>query len=635
MKASITKETHFKEAIIQELDSLSLKVDDLLLAETIDTRITKAKQFWDGEDVRLTERQNKIESYLTGNQIDKKDLHPSQRIHMENVLWEAWIRNRSILMSRMPDIIVSAGDSQTSKRTEEVVSEIIDNDVKKERNASVLAMAVMQRPIYFYSVIKAVWNKERDDYEFVNVHPQNIILDNSVQEFEKSRFIVELVETTVEEVAMRFPDKKKEFFEAVSLAKNWDKVDTRSKLATTITITETWFKEYMPVTDDFGESKWELVTGVAWKYKDIILGKMKHPYWDWKGKSRYFKMNEEEREELTQEEIYGLLFEDADRNDVAAETTFSNYLSEPEFPYYVMTINRNGKHQIDITTNFEQILHFQDSINRQGIQINEMNARSVGKDVYSINAFDSEDDIEKIDPKDLSQAVKVRGEDINKVYSHIDYDPAPQQLYVSKREDRSIAFEMLALNATTRGTRETGDETLGARQMMREQDFGVLDYEVSRTITPAAQWMARWMLQFIKRYYKTPHYRKVVGDEGEKIRMAITNDLIMDGMEVEVSASSVDKMKRFRQAQMDAQAGLIDPLTYFEDTEQSDPKERAMRLMMFKMSPEMYVQQFINDRNVQEQVQALQAMPPEQQMNTVGAGQGAPVGDESGSPMIQ
>ena len=307
-------------------------------------------------------------------------------------------------------------------------------------------------------------------------------------------------------------------------------------------------------------------------------------------------------------------------------------MDQPEFPYYVMTLNRNGKHQIDMTTNFEQILHFQDSINRYGVQINEMNARSIGKDVYSIDAFDNDEDIEAIDPKNINQVVKVRGDDIRKVHSHIAYQPAPGQLYNSKSEARSIAFEMLALNATTRGARESGDETLGARQMMREQDFGVLDYEVSRTITPAAQWMARWMLQFIKRYYTTPHYRKVVGDEGAKVKTAITNDLVKDGMEVEVTASGVDKMRRQRQAQMDAQAGLIDPLTYFEDTEQSDPVERARKLMTFKMSPEMYMQQVVEGQSVQDQAQALQqppaGAPPE-------AGQAAPPPPGAAAPQPQ
>lgn len=616
--------------IIDELDALTLSVDDDILIETIEAHERASDRFWNSPvengGIDLEKRQNKIVDYWMGKQFDLQDLHDSQRPHMENILWEAWVRNRSIIMSRTPDISISGGAREGSDDTAEKLSEVIDNEIKKEENSSVVGMAALQRPLYFFGVVKAVWDKKTNDYRFINVHPQNIRLDHKSTDPNKQQVLIEDVETTLEDILIRFPKKEHEIFSYFSTLYKWkDNRKTKTKLATPLVIQEVWFEEYLPVNDDLtGERKWEVVVGVVWRFRDLVLGKSKHPYWDWEGEKKYYKSENDIKKELTEREIYDLLFGDADSTGVTVKSTYRNYLDYPSFPYYFVTLNRGGKHCVDVTTNYEQVLFFQDSINRTGMQINEMNARTVGKDVYSVDAFKRESDIEEIDPRDFDQVVKVSGEDINKVFRHYDYPAAPSQLYTSKRDDRSIGFEMLALNATTRGTRESGDETLGARQMMREQDFGVLDYEVSRTITPATQWMAKWMLQFIKLFYKSPHYRKVLGEEGEKVKVAITQDWVEDGMEVEITASTVDKMQRRRQAQIDAQGGMIDILTYYQDTEQSDPKERALRLMMQKMQPALYVQKYLTDQQTADVVQSLaqptvpqdQAQPTEQMMPT-------------------
>jgi len=617
-----------KEQIIEERDPLQLNVPDYILADVIDSRIQAADDFWESSidqgGMNLSERRERLGDYLLGKQIDKADLHPSQRPYMENILWEAYVRNRSILMSRMPDLNITRGKAG-SEENAKLITQLIDTDVKKEEFAEAIGMAALHRPFKFYGVLKAVWSKEKNDYEFRSINPENIILDNSVTDQTKARFIGEKVVMTVEDMIMRFPKKKDDILEYLGATAGWQEGDDkrRSKLATTVSVTEVWFKEYLPVTDETtGLKKFETIVGVVWKYKDLILHKMKHPYWDWKGKNEYFTLEEGEKKTLSEDDIKAILFGDENREDVYTDTTFFNYLDRPEFPYYIMTLNKGGEHQIDVSSSYEQILHFQDDINRTGIQINEMNSRSVGKEVYSVDAFENEEDIENIDPRDVSQIIKVRGEDIRKVHAHIDFPAAPSQLYNSKSEARSIGFEMLALNDTTRGVRSGGDETLGGKQMMREQDFGVLDYEVSRTINPAAQWMGRWIMQFIKRYYTTPKYKKLLGEDGVKLEQAISQDLVDDGMEIEVSASSVDKMNRKRQAVTNAEAGYSDPLTYFKDTEQPDPEERAKKVMLFKTSPELYMKTYLPEQNnAQQMSDQLQGMPPAQQMDAVGAAQ--------------
>lgn len=607
------------EQIIEEKDGFSLEIEDLELADIIDARINSAETHWMSLDI--DERREKLLSYLVGEQLEEKELHTVQTKHIENVFWEAYVRNRSILMSRIPDIIVKEGKSDDEDAAK-LLTEIANNDIAKEKNAQTLAIAALSRPFNFFGVIKVIWDKVNKNYKFIPLNPANIVLDNTVVDPDDARFIGEYVDTTLEEIIMRFPKKADEFLSYIGTEKkfegDWKK--SRKKMATPIKILEVWFKEYVKETNpETGEENYKQITAVVWKYKDVILGKMKHPFWDYNGTTRYFKMEEEEKKELTQEEIMKIVFDDENDENVISQKYYANYLKSPEFPYYIMRLNNTDSCLIDITTDYEQIIGHQDSINRQGIQIDEMNARTVGVHVFSADALEKSD-IENLDPRNFNEAIVVPGRELGKVHTHIKYDPAPAQLYNSQGRTRSIAFEMVSLNPTTRGVRESGDETLGARQMMREQDFGVLDYEVTRTINPAAQWMARWMLQMIKRFYRTPQYRDHLGGEdGKRLQIAITQDLVQDGMIVEVSASSVDKMQKKRMAITNAEAGMTDPLTYFEDTDQSDPKERAKRVLIFKSSPELYAQQYLGGLgNPEEMVNQLNQMSPPDQMSAVG-----------------
>ena len=60
--------------------------------------------------------------------------------------------------------------------------------------------------------------------------------------------------------------------------------------------------------------------------------------------------------------------------------------------------------------------------------------------------------------------------------------------------------------------------------------------------------------------------------------------------------------------------GIGDPLSYYEDTEQSNPKERALRAMLVQGSPQMYMQQYLMPKPEEGEAgpmaqQAMEASP--------------------------
>lgn len=176
-------------------------------------------------------------------------------------------------------------------------------------------------------------------------------------------------------------------------------------------------------------------------------------------------------------------------------------------------------------------------------------------------------------------------------------------------ENRRKAFEMLAVGATTRGVREQ-DSTLGESQMMREADFGVIDDIVEDTINAMAEWQADWAMQFIKLFYTKPHFRHILGKDGEVLHARLMRDMVEDGMEAVVSASGVDKQKRQRMAVQNMQMGIGDPLSFYEDTEQSNPRERAYRAMLAQQAPQVYIQEYLQKSELTPDNPPIPGMPP-------------------------
>lgn len=578
-----------------EQDPLHLDLDDDRLVQVINDRIKKSQSYYKTLD--YYNRVEKITNYVKGDQL--KDL-PKDKFslpYMENILFEAQMRNKPIALSRLPDLLASAGkEDEQSQDNAELLTDIINSDIQQEKNRFVLGMAYNQRPQWLFSVIKARWNPQLGqygDYEFYNPHPKNIVLDHTcpVPDPQRMEFIAERAEFSVKQIIMMFPDAKEKFLKYL----NWEEIEGNEdrKMASKYWIWEVWFHWYEEMEDPQTlEKKWTRIDGVIWKYQNLILHKMKNPYWDYQGKRRVFDLQPTEDKELSEDDVFRKLFgEDESEQD----TIYYNYFRQPQKPYYIMSYFRSGENPIDYTSEYEQVLAHQDMINAEGQQIFMMNSRTKGKFAFAGNKIDKAE-IERLKLHDYNQAIVLEGiENIGDAMQVFQGDPAPQQLYRSKQDNRAIGFEMMALNATTRGTRETGDETLGARQMMREQDFGVIDDIVEETINPAARWMSSWVFQLIRLFYTRPHMRRLKGKDGDMLHAVITQDLIEDGMEITVSASGVDKIKRMREAMEMAKMGIIDPLTFFEDIGANRAKERAKRAMLYKIAPQLYLQTYLED----------------------------------------
>lgn len=613
------------EGMNDQADPLTLDIPDDELWKVIDQRVTGDKQFFDTY-YNLTERRKKNEIYLWGRQIDQKEKNKELKIYearyCDNALYEIESSIKPLLMSRLPDMIVTPGnETQETKLIAEDISKVVNSDLKKRKIRQALAICTRHHPVYFTAVLKAVWNPECNDYEFVVRHPDNIVVDHTATSNDPDMMdtICEFVPMTVQEVLMRFPDKKDEFLERLEkdgLVKKGD--ESWRAMATEVKIMEVWFTWYKKN----GESKtytreemlqepgvkWEKVEGLVWKYKDIIFKKKKNPNYDYEGEEQYYTYDdvslESSKRQMTAQEMMQSAMTGQMPYGSSVEKIYHNYFDYPKKPYFFFGYDQFGKIAYDETSRIEQNLNNQQNNDEMGKQIIET-LRNRGKHIFSKEAGLKKEEIEKLDLNDPNVDLMVDGK-VNETHSFIQPErPTPQQ-YQSLNDARNRMYSISGSSAV-RGQLQTSVAT--SNQIAREADFSRADDLAEDTINACFEWMASWAMQFIKLRYTEEHFKRILGDKGAITYIKISRDSVSDGMEVMIKASGTDKIKAQNNAMQMAQAALIDPLTFFEDMGMSDPKGRAERLLTLQSNPAEYMMKYVKGMTTQDMANALVNAP--------------------------
>lgn len=587
-----------KDKIIIQ-DPLSLDIDDDKFADVIQKRIEASKKYFD-EQKHLKDRVEKNEKYYFGRQIKPEEMKNYEGKWLDNVIWESEKNIKAVALSKLPDLIVKPGsDVEDSKSAAEQLSKVVDTDIKRRERRQVLALAFKHLPVYFRGVIKYRWDPEigeNGDYIFEVVHPKHIVVDHTSPSNDQKDmdFIAQELELSIKEAIMRFPDKKAEIIEAAK--KDGVQADEKgdvpeAQMATKVKVWEIWFTWY----DKTENGEYERVEGVAWKYHNKILKKIKNPNWDWKGQKRTFKydveLKEEEVRDVTIPMAEGMMQGEMVPGEIPGlrtETFYNNYFESPEKPFIFINSELWGDSPIDETSRVEQLVLMQYTLDNRGKTIAEKLTQRI-KHVFSKEGGLKAEDIEEMDLNNPDEDILVDG-DVNKVHSSIPPEMPTAQEMKDYEDTRNRMFAKAGTFAT-RGEVQTDVAT--SNQIAREADFTRADDLVEETINYAAEKMARAVLQMIKLRYTEDHYARILGDDGKVVFQRVHRDMVEDGMEVQVTASGTDKIKAERRAMDMAKLQLIDPFTFYKDIGASDPKGRTEKLMLFMSSPEQYMAQVV------------------------------------------
>lgn len=621
----VENELQMEESTGKGVSPISLDIDDTELVKIVNEWIDTSKEFYE-EKYNLVERRKKNETYLFGRQLavkeDKKLLKDYEARFGDNVLYEIESSLKPLAMSHLPDMIVLAGsDDPEKQKTAKNVSLAINDTNRKRKQRTSLALGFKHLPAYFTGVIKARWDSEIQDFRFDNVHPDLIIADHTSKSTnaDDMRVIAESLPITVQELFMRYPSKKEKLTaelkaDGVTLSDD----PTWKELATEVQISEVWFdwykkKETDEVLTGADKSifepghKYEKVAGVLWKYGDVILEKMLDPNFDHEGEDIMYiedPANPENKQEVKEENIMMLMLSGQLEN-VSTEKVYHNYFKLPRKPYFFFGYDQWGKIPYDETSRIEQNIRNQENLDEQGKRVIDKLKQRV-KHLWSKDSGLQKADIQKMDMDNPNLDALVNG-NLSQVHKSILPERPDASEFKSLQDGRDRMYAVAGANAI-RGNLQSDVAT--TNQIAREADFTRADDLVEDTINAACEWMAEWQMQFIKLRYTEDHMRQIMGAKGAVTLVKLRRDTLDDGMEVTIKASSTDKLKAQRNAMEMAKIQFIDPLTFYEDMDMSDPKGRVERLMLFTTDPAGYIAKYVMElENAQQMAGALAAQP--------------------------
>ena len=611
----VTNNLTFDDQIIQKQDPLALDIDDNDLVDIIDKRLNTSKKFFE-EKYHLSERRKKNETYLFGRQIaeleQKGRLKDYESRSSDNAIYEIEASLKPLAMSKLPDIFVTPGSDDDQKKQSAKDLTVVINDYNKQREQrELLGLGFKHLPVYFTGVLKAIWNPDlgdNGDYYFDIINPEYIVVDHTAtsRNPDDMSFIAQCVPMTVQQVVMKFPDKKKELYESLQMRGLMVGAEpTWREMATEVKIWEIWFDWYKrkgvnelvnkpdPTLFEPGV-EWERIAGVMWKYDKVILKKMLDPNFDHEGEDKMFTYqdpsNEQTKQEVKPQDLVMAAISGQDILNLSKEKVYHNYFDKPHKPFYFFGYDQWGKIVYDETSRIEQNIRNQENLDDQNKTILDQ-LRTRVKHIWSADSGLSKADIQRLDMDDPKMDVRVEGNP-NEVHAAIVPERPDAAQFNALQDTRS---RMYAISGSTAVRGQLQSDTATSNQIAREADFTRTDDLVEDTINAACEWMAEWQMQFIKLRYTEDHMKQILGAEGKVTYFRIRRDTIDDGMEVRVKASSTDKLKAQRNAIDAAKLGapFTNPLDFFQDMDMNDPKGRAERGLMFATDPAGYIAKYI------------------------------------------
>lgn len=546
------------EKVTVESKPFDLNIDDGDFCAIIDKKVDDTEAY-NKNTLHLDSRRRTNNDFWIGNQLDESKMYDWQVPYKDNLIWQDLETRISIASSRMPDIIVTpSSDKDLKKEAAKQLEKSLDIKIRSDVTKRLIKHGLRGLHLDLQAAIKCRWDQnkgENGDFTFDRVRANRILVDHTATipddgyTADNMEWIVEWLDEPISLVVSKFPAQKDALFAALGIIRG-----TQRQMATKMKYQEIWFTWY--------DKEGDIYEGTAWKYKKVVLGKMKNPYYDWEGYEH--KLDKPKM---------------VDGKEVSVETLYHNHFDRPRKPYIFLTHQNLGNSPIDDTSAVEQAIPIQRTVNKRGRQITEIADRAVPKLAFSGRYIDKEQ--AKRITNDPDEHIWIQNaENIGQAILPIPGTQPSPILYNDLMGNRSQIDSKFATHSTTRGETQPNESGV-SKQVTREGDLMVSDDLVNVVVERVVFEMANWATQMMKVMYDKSHFIKDIGPDGQYLQIEMTRDRIDDGIAVNVKASSVDKQQKRVDALTLAARRAIDPLTLIEDLDMPNPKERAKRLLAF------------------------------------------------------
>jgi hypothetical protein len=428
------------------------------------------------------------------------------------------------------------------------------------------------RNLYFsrFYCVKAFWNpkiSEIGDFDFKVCDPRKIRVNKTARKEKETEFVIEEITDNLCSIVARFPNKKEEILKKFGIN---DEKDLYIKNPEA-TYKEAWIGNY-----------------VIFKLENIILGKIKNPYWDWDG----LLVTEDENRELesiTQDKrrdyLQNIKLEQDSRKQNKEESYkqyFFNYFDAPRKPYIFGTIFNNENKPIGSVDMIGLASSLQRSLDKRKVDIGE-NCELANGIIKVESSVMNKSDAQRIrwETKGL-----IWGKGVKDGVSRETGQPLPAMTFQDVEHSEQNIDNIMAASSAFRGERE-GQETKAGRLALIQQSFLRLN-ELVQFIDNTYKEMFDWAVQFSKTRYTEYHYAKWMGQEVAQEVVEIIQDDFEQGIDIVVIPGKtlpVDDEFKFEQAQADFDRGALGLVDYLEYSNYDNAKELAKNAVIYKQNP--------------------------------------------------
>lgn len=448
------------------------------------------------------------------------------------------------------------------------------------------------RNLYFgrLIVLKPFWNAKINDFDVRAIDPRKVRFAKTSTKEDDSEFAIEEITDTLSSVLKRFPAKKTEILKAVGMETDEDVLVTNPE----VKYYEAWCWDY-----------------VIFKLcaNNVILGKIRNPYWDWDGllitqeeaaelqtlesdarRNFFTGIRTAQPERMAQKKAYeenekakadGLpVLENMDEPLTLSSYLF-NHFDRPRKPYIFATIFNNENSPIGQTDMITQAAPLQENIDET--------KRDITQNAKLVNG------IIKVDSTvmDKADAQRMRFETEGIIWGkgavagvQRETGPALPAFVVENMQDsRREIDDIMAASSAFKGIRE-GQETRGGRLALIDQSFLRLN-ELVQVIDYVNYELFNWFYQLAKVRYTEHHYAKSMGKAAAIELITLVQDDFQDGSEVRIIAGKTlpeDRQFKYEQAQGDVEKGLLSPTDYFEVAGYDSPAEKAKNRVVYDLN---------------------------------------------------
>lgn len=457
------------------------------------------------------------------------------------------------------------------------------------------------RNLYFgrLIIIKPFWNPIRNDFDYRAVDPRKVRFGKYARKEIDSEFAIEEIDDNLCAVIERFPDKKTELMKKYGIVSDQDlyikNPDVKYK--------ESWIGNW-----------------VIFKLDNIILGKIKNPYWDWEGilvtddedkqlndTNPQTAMTVENRRQL----LTGIKLDQQNRKIESIPQTsmpdkenytepsggatgeyaqpkinykpyLFNYFDTPRKPYIFATIFNNENTPIGRTDMITLSSELQRGIDKRKMDIDENCELANG--VLKIDAsVMSKSDAQRIrfETKGI-----IWGKGVKDGVTRETGQSLPDMVFKDMIDSRNEIDNIMCATDAFKGQRE-GEETKGGRLALIHQSYLRLN-ELVQVVDFVSKEIFNWGMQLAKTRYTEYHYAKWMGKEDAQETVEIIQDDFENGSEVVITAGKtlpVDDEFKYQQAQNDVEKGYISPIDYLEIADYDNAKDLAKNAYLYKVAP--------------------------------------------------